>query len=303
MHSRGGWFLDAQQVKDEVRPFIGCEALYAGLVTVHQLRTQHHPLLPGIYLPGHDTPTLWQRTVAAWLYSHRQGVVAGQAAAALHGARWVDENEIVDLVWSQARPPDGLRTMNPRLPRAEFELVDCMRVTTPARTAFDLGRQQPRRPLTWHTVARLDALAAATGVTAEEVGALAERHRGARGIRKLRQALELLDAGAQSPQETRIRLLLMNAGLPRPRTQIPVFDPLESRWYFVDMGWEELRVCVEYEGDYHRTDRARYVKDIKKRDALTRLGWRTVWVVKEDPDADIVRRAHTARETAQSAGI
>jgi hypothetical protein len=176
-------------------------------------------------------------------------------------------------------------------------------VTTPARTAFDLGRQEPRRPLTWRTVARLDALAAATGLAAEAIGALADEHRGARGIRKLRQAIAVMDPGAQSPQETRIRLLLMNAGLPRPRTQIPVSDPLESRCYYVDMGWEELRVDIEYEGDYHSTDRDRYVRDIKKRDALTRLGWRIVWVVREDPDADILRRTHSARETAQSAGI
>lgn len=290
-------------MRDDVRPFIGREALYAGLVTAHQLRTQHQRLLPDIYLPGHEPPTLWQRTVGAWLYSHRQGVVAGQAAAALHGAKWVDEDEVVDLVWSQARPPDGLRTMNPRLPREEFDVVGGVRVTTPARTAFDLGRQEPRRPLTWRTVARLDALAAATGLAAEAIGALADEHRGARGIRKLRQAIAVMDPGAQSPQETRIRLLLMNAGLPRPRTQIPVFDPLESRCYYVDMGWEELRVGIEYEGDYHSTDRDRYVRDIKKRDALTRLGWRIVWVVREDPDADILRRTHSARETAQSAGI
>lgn len=288
-------------MNDDVKPFVGREALSAGLVTVHELRSKHQWLFPDIYLSGHDAPTLWQRTFAAWLYSHREGVVAGQAAAALHGAKWVDEDEPIDLVWSQARPPSGIRTSNPRLPRAEFETLDGMRVTTAARTAFDLGRQQPRYPLTWHTLARLDALAAATGLTKEDIEVVAQRHRGARGLRKLRQALDLIDPGAQSPQETRIRILLINAGLPRTRTQIPVFDPLDGCWYFIDMGWEHGRVGVEYEGAYHQTDRGRYVRDIKKRDALTRLGWRIVWVLKEDTDWEIVQRVRRARETAHSA--
>jgi very-short-patch-repair endonuclease len=283
-------------------PFIGREALFEGRVTVHQLRTQYQLLLPDIYLAGDEAPDLRQRTVAAWLWSHRQGVVAGRAAAALHGTKWIDDNELVDLVWSQARPPDGVRTSSPRLPRNEFQNLDGIRVTTPARTAFDIGRQHPSRPLTWRTVADLDALTAATGINAEEIAALAERHPGARGIRKVRQALAAMDRGAQSPQETRVRLLLIDAGLPRLTTQIPVFDHVERRWYYVDMGWEDLKVGVEYEGDYHRTDRARYVKDIKKRDALTRLGWRVVWVLNEDHDNDILRRARQARETAQNAG-
>ncbi|MDF2826120.1 MAG: hypothetical protein K0R68_3528, partial [Mycobacterium sp.] len=231
---------DAALVKDEVRPFVGREALNDGRVTVHQLRTRHQLLLPDIYLPGHDRPTLWQRTVGAWLWSHRQGVVAGKAAAALHGAQWIDDDEVVDLVWAQARPPHGVRTTDPRLPRREFQEVDGMRVTTPARTAFDIGRHHPRQSLTWRTVAHLDALAAATGITGDAVATLAEDHRGARGIRKLRRALELLDAGAQSPQETRVRFLVIEAGMPPPRTQIPVYDPVERRWYFVDVGWEEL---------------------------------------------------------------
>ena len=53
---------------------------------------------------------------------------------------------------------------------------------------------------------------------------LAKRYQGARGLRRLRVALPLVDAGAQSPKESWLRLLLVDAGLPAPTTQIPVLD-------------------------------------------------------------------------------
>ena len=73
-----------------------------------------------------------------------------------------------------------------------------MRVTTPARTAFDIGR---RRPVNL-AVPILDALLDATAIKPLDVVALAERHPRARGIRRLRAALELVDGGAESPRET-----------------------------------------------------------------------------------------------------
>lgn len=82
-------------------------------------------------------------------------------------------------------------------------LVGGIPVTAPARTAFDLGR---RKGLTAAAI-RLDALANVTGLTPEAVGALAERHPGARGLVQLRRVIELMDGGAESPQESRTRLL------------------------------------------------------------------------------------------------
>ena len=59
-------------------------------------------------------------------------------------------------------------------------------------------------------------------MTARDVKELAARHAHLRGLRQLETALDLADAGAQSPKETWLRLLLIKDGLPRPRTQIPV---------------------------------------------------------------------------------
>ena len=100
-------------------------------------------------------------------------------------------------------------------------------------------------------------------VSVEDVPPLVKRHPGGRGLRRLRRALPYVDGGAASPKETWLRLLLIDAGLPAPTTQIPVLDGYRPV-AFLDMGWEEFKVAAEYDGDQHRSDRRRYVKDIRR---------------------------------------
>jgi hypothetical protein len=243
---------------DEQEPFIGSEALRLGVVAnKHQLRTRFRPFYPGVYLPDGVTPTLKQRTVAAWLWTRRRGVVAGLAAAAMHGTRWIADDVPVELVWTNARPPRGITTRRDRLSPAEWQLVDGVAVTTPERTAFDLGRLIRDDD----AVARLDALGNVTRFDRGAVTDIADRHSGSPGIPQLRVALNLYDAGAQSPRETSLRLLLIRAGFPPPRTQIPVYDDFGEARYFLDMGWDDVMIAVEYDGDQHR-ERSRFRKDI-----------------------------------------
>ena len=154
-----------------------------------------------------------------------------------------------------------------------------MAVTTPARTAFDLGRRKGLQT----AVIRIDALARATDLKIADVDLLVDRHRGVRGIVQLRRALALVDGGSESPWETRTRLVLVSAGLPSVRTQIPVFDGgcLIAR---IDMGWEEFLVGVEFDGAQHWTDPAQRTWDIDRLAKLEALGWRIVRV-----SADLLR--------------
>jgi hypothetical protein len=69
-----------------------------------------------------------------------------------------------------------------------------------------------------------------------DVERLAADHRRARGLRQLDAVLRLVDPGAESPQETWLRLLLMRHGYPRPQTQIPVLSADGCRRYILDMG-------------------------------------------------------------------
>ncbi|MBV9515308.1 MAG: hypothetical protein JO280_14905 [Mycobacteriaceae bacterium] len=270
--------------------FIGSQALRNGDLTRHQLRTQHRAIGPDVYVPRFTTVTMAERAYAAWLWSRRRGTVAGLTAAALLGAKWVHDDAAVELIWRNPRPPDGVITRNERLGVGETTVVNGLAVTTPARTAFDIGRHLPRKS----AIARLDALSNATRVDAGDVAVLAERYRGARGLRRLRTAIALMDAGAQSPKETWLRLLLVDAGLPRPTTQIMVHDGDYIGLAYLDLGWEEFKVAAEYDGDQHRSDRRQYVHDISRSELLSDLGWVVVRVIAEDHPDDIVRRVRKA---------
>jgi very-short-patch-repair endonuclease len=269
-------------------PFVGSEALHKGLVRKHQLRARFRAVFPDVYVGRDHQPTLRQRAQAAWLWSHRQGVIAGLTAADWHGSKWVDERVPVELIWSNARPPRGIKTYDMNLEPDEFGVVAGLPVTTPHRTAFDIGRRKP----TGTAVERLDALVAATGIKVTEVAELANRHRGARGLRQLETALDLVDAGSQSPKETWLRLVLIRAGLPRPTTQIPVLT--DEGLYYLDIGWQEFIVAAEYDGGHHRLDRWQYRKDIRRSEAIRRLGWIVIRVVAGDRPDDIVARTREA---------
>jgi very-short-patch-repair endonuclease len=61
------------------------------------------------------------------------------------------------------------------------------------------------------------------------------------------------------------------------------------------MGWEEIKVAVEYEGDQHWKSRWQFGKDIRRLEALTELDWIDVRVTAEDTEATIERRVAAAR--------
>jgi very-short-patch-repair endonuclease len=292
-HNRGRVILCTVR-PNRAEPFIGTEALASGLFNRHQLRMRHQLVFPNVYLSKQTPLSLDRRTAAAWLWSGRKATIAGLAAAALHGSNWIDDDITIELIHCNTRPPRGVLTRRDVLLDGEVSAVGAMAVTTPERTAFDIGRRQPLRA----AVARLDALARATGLQVDGVISIADRHPGAYGLRKLETSLELLDAGAQSPRETYLRLLLIHAGLPRPRTQIPVIT--DEQTYYLDMGWEDYMVAVEYEGDHHRTDPLQYRKDIKRLEALERIGWIVIRVVAGDHPAAILRRVRVAIDSRKS---
>lgn len=270
-------------------PFVGSEALDAGAVSWHELGRYHRAIMPNVYLDKRMQSRLRQRIVAAWLWSHRRGVVAGVAASALHGADWVDDDAVIELIWRNARAPDGVKTYDDLLLDGETQRWGALEFTTPERTAFDLGR----RGSLGQAVARLDALARATAFKIGDVAELAARHPGARGLRQLEAALDLVDAGAGSPRETGLRLRLINAGFPRPQTQIPVLRP-NGRRYFLDLGWEDIKLAVEYDGDQHRTSRPQFVSDVERQEYIVRVGWTHIRVLAEHRGDDVIDRVRRA---------
>jgi hypothetical protein len=278
---------------------LGSEALADGKVTRGQLRWKYRALFPDVYQPRIAEPTLYARTVGAWLWSGQRGVITGKAASALHGARWVDEDTAIELIWKNHHPPQGIITRDERFTSDQVVEINGMAVASIHRTAFDLGRFSKRDDAVKH----LDALAHATGVASEHILPFAHEYKGARWVRRLREAVALMDAGAQSPKETWLRLVLIDAGLPRPTTQIPVYDDDGYPFAYLDIGWEDIKVAVEYDGDQHRTDRSQYVKDIARLDKLQRRGWIVIRVIAEDRPYEILRKVREAFRHRETEGM
>jgi len=268
------------------QPFIGREALDAGRLTSHRLRTGHVILFPGVYVESGVPVTAHTKARAAYLWSRRRGIVAGRSAAALLGAKWVDAAAPAQLIHPNRHRPAGVQTWADRIGDDEIEVVDGMRVTSAARTALDIASRQPPD----RAVPAIDALARATRLTMADVGLLVNRYPGRNGIRRARATLELVDAGAESPRETWLRLLIVRSGLPRPQTQIPVLDEYRQVVARVDVGWEDWKIAVEYDGEHHWTDRRQMTRDIRRTEQLAELGWIVIRVTAEDPPGAILHR-------------
>lgn len=255
-------------------PFIGTEAIARGQMTRYTLKRDCDRIFRDVFTEKGHLLTPADRALAAWLWSDRRATVAGLSASALHGAQWIDFEKPAELYRRNGKRTAGIVIHRDELLDDEHTTLRGISTTTAARTAFDLGRRHERTM----AVVYVDALANATRLMPEAVHPLITRHPGVRGLRQLREVLDLMDRGAESPQETRTRLVLVDAGLPKPETQIRV-----GRWR-IDMGYREFKVGVEYDGEQHWTDPRRRAYDIDRHAELSALGWVIVRV-----SADMLR--------------
>jgi very-short-patch-repair endonuclease len=223
------------------------------------------------------------------------GLSPGSQPAALHGAKWIDDDVPIELIYDNPRAPRGIATRCAVVLAGETQTLAGRMVTTPERTAFDIGRRMPCRD----AVARLDALVRATRFRCDDVAGIVARHRCARGMRQLETALDLVDPGAESPKESHLRFDLIAAGLPRPQTQIPVLGVDGVPIAYLDLGWRDRMVAAEYDGAHHQVDRWQYRKDIRRLKMLEEMGWLIVRVVAEDHPLDNVNRVRRAFESRE----
>lgn len=258
-------------------PFLAAEALDAHVLTFRELRRFHTAVFPGVWAPRGVEIGAVERARAAWLWSGRRGVIAGLSASAVLGAKWIDRETPAELVYASRRPPPRIVVHIDKLVPGEVQPVGGMPVTTPARTAFDLGR---RLDFT-SAVQRVDALMNATEVKVQDVHAVASSHPGVRGLRQLRKVLAVVDGGSESPYESLTRLLFVRNGFPRPQTQIRVIDEDGLVVARLDMGWPQWRVGVDFDGAHHWTDPRQRTRDIERYARLPELGWVDVRVSAE----------------------
>ncbi|MGY1848524.1 MULTISPECIES: endonuclease domain-containing protein [unclassified Blastococcus] len=165
-------------------------------------------------------------------------------------------------------------------------------LTTPRRTWRDLAATLPPAAL----LAVTDQLLGSWCTPADLEEQLALRPAG-RGSARARSVLPVADPRAESPMESVLRWLIHAAGLPAPVLQHPVRTP--GGEFRADLAWPERRVLVEFDGDLHR-DRAVFVRDLRRQNALVAAGW----TVLRFSSADVLGRpdqvvAETARALAR----
>ena len=140
----------------------------------------------------------------------------------------------------------GERALAPR----DVMTIRGLRVTTPLRTACDLGRLLHRD----QALAAMDALAVLRVFTVEQLCVEVLRFKHYRGVVQLRTLAPLVDPLAGSPGESALRLRWYDAGLPRPECQVEIPAP-NGGIYLLDIGLRDRRLGAEYDGEeFHGDD-------------------------------------------------
>lgn len=178
-------------------------------------------------------------------------VVTDRTAGWLHGApRILAPNDHLVVPKVSVFCPPGRRLRNGLVASGERSLtgtdivtIDGIRVTTPLRTACDLGRLLHRD----QAIAALDSFLRHGGFSRQRLLCELPRFRGYRGVVQLRELAPLADDRAQSPPESILRLRWLDLGFPTPIPQVEEAAPRGS--YFIDVGNREHRVGAEYLGE------------------------------------------------------
>lgn len=260
-------------------------------------------VVEGVYVDAVVPDTSRTRAQAVGLVIPRSAVLADESAAWLHRVD-VDppQAHVVAPPVSVFQEPGHTRVRKAGCVGGERTLedrdvteIDGVRVLTRLRLACDLGRLRPRD----QALGAMDALARAGGFTAADVVHESTRFRGMRGVIQLRDLAARIDGRAESVFESWSRLRCSDGGLPELTPQVEVRR--HEGWgeaAYVDLGNEELRFAVEYDGEAWHTSEEQRAADARRRGWLTReRGWGIVVLTREHVPShdrqvtiDVVRR-------------
>jgi hypothetical protein len=278
-------------------PFTFSQAEQAGinrsrlteLVSERQVRR----VLQGVYLRADVPDTINTRAHAALLVIQPFGILCDRTAAWIHGVDTFEHRELEIL------PPlevfvlrDRTRVRRHHCCGGERDLgpddvmsVDSVRLTTPLRTALDLGCKLSRR----EAIAAMDGFARHCAVTPVTLAAALPRYRRRRGVIQLRQLVPLVDPRAESPGESMTRLTIIDEGLPVPELQYWVRRH-DGDAYRLDLAYPLHRVAVEYDGVEFHSSPARRAADERRRAWLREHGWTIIVVTKDDFTREAIAR-------------
>jgi hypothetical protein len=241
-------------------------------------------LLRGVYAAAGLADTVQLRATAAALVLRPGVVVCDHSAAWLHGVDAFDPTsrdhpqllDVVSTTGDRVRRPEtrgGKRTLT----RSEITQVHGVPVTTPLRTACDLGRLRGRMG----AYAAMCMLARQHDLSARDFVCLAAGMRGSRGVVQLRELAPLVTPACESSGEAWTLLSILDAGLPRPVQQFEIVLPVVGL-VRLDHAYVHARVAVEYDGEEFHSSVEDRERDKVRRTALRAAGWTVIVVRKED---------------------
>ena len=261
--------------------FRGRDAVASGILTSERLRsTAWRRLYRGIYADACLPDSHGVRIAGAALLVPSSAAFAGRSAAYLFGAKTLvhAETPVEVVVPAVARfgPVAGLRIRVAPLGGDEVRTVGRHLCTVPLRTALDIARLEAVP----ESVVALDVMLARGLVRASDLAEAVSVLPPGRGTRRARTAVELSDGRAESPPESRLRVLLRLAGL-TPQPQYVVRDSGGLRIARVDLAFPEQRVAVEYDGAWHG-EPGQFSRDRTRLNRLRAAGWTVLHVTAAD---------------------
>lgn len=218
-----------------------------------------------------DTDTI--RWLAALLLCPSGATLSHHSAATLFGGIVPDDGVHVS-VRGPSRPKVVRITAHRRRGPVATTRHRDVPTTSAAQTFLDLARVLDLPDL----VVLGDSLVKAACVSPEaliEATAHAPRGRAARAARLIR-------AGVESPMESRLRVLLVLAGLPEPTVQHPIRDASGRARYRLDLAYPDAKIAIEYDGRHHIERQDQWSADLSRREELEADGWRVIVVTGSD---------------------
>ena len=242
-------------------------------------------VLRGVYLRSDIALTTELKLAAAALVVNKTSVACDRTAAWIWDVDVYDYRELDDVPpletcvvrGSHRSERQGLLSGERDLLPCDWVEIDGVRVTTPVRTALDLGCVLPRRA----ALAAMDALMRAHGFTRRDMATLMARYHRRRGVVQLRALVPLVDPRAESQPESWTRLELVDNGLPAPELQWwVVVDGVPT--YRLDLAYPHARIAIEYNGEEFHTSPEDRERDRIRREWLIAHGWTVIVVDRSD---------------------
>lgn len=250
-------------------PFTLADAMRAGLTRWHLRGKAWRSIGSGMYVWS-GLPDSPMRSIAAAHARLPAGAIfSGRTAAWLHDLD-VPQPPAVEVTV----PPEWKMSARERLAirRASLAADEVvtrrdMPVTSILRTLLDLGQTLP--PVEAVVVA--DMALHGGLVSLDEFQAAVKARQGTRNVSRLRRLAELVDPAAESAMESRLRTMLVLAGLPRPAAQVSLYDPGGRFLARADLYYPAARLVLEYDGATHRES---LVADNRRQNRLLSAGYR-----------------------------